>query len=250
MVKLSNIHKSFGKNEVLKGIDINIKKGDVVSLMGPSGTGKTTLLRCINFLERPNEGEVMVDGFTVQSKHTSKKDIISLRKKTAMVFQNYNLFKNMTVIENVMEGLVYVQGFSKEEAEKRSLEELEKVGLIDKKDYYSFQLSGGQQQRVGIARAIALKPKVILFDEPTSALDPELVNEVLIAIKKVALSGITTIIVTHEVEFAKSISDKIVFMDDGKIIEEGTPREIFQSPKQERTKDFVDKVNKKFVYTI
>ncbi|KMY49157.1 amino acid ABC transporter ATP-binding protein [Peribacillus loiseleuriae] len=244
MIQLRNIQKSFGNQLVLKGIDLTVNKGEVVSILGPSGSGKTTLLRCINFLERPNEGEVMVDDFTVNSKQASKKEILTLRKKTAMVFQQYNLFKHKTVMENVMEGLLVVQKSSKETARKLAMEVLAKVGLTEKANAYPVQLSGGQQQRVGIARALALNPEVILLDEPTSALDPELVGEVLEVIKRIADEGITMIIVTHEVSFAKDVSDYIVFMDQGEIIEEGTPTVIFNYPKEERTKRFFKRINR------
>ncbi|MGE8079437.1 amino acid ABC transporter ATP-binding protein [Peribacillus loiseleuriae] len=244
MIQLRNIQKSFGNQLVLKGIDLTVNKGEVISILGPSGSGKTTLLRCINFLERPNEGEVMVDDFTVSSKQASKKEILTLRKKTAMVFQQYNLFKHKTVIENVMEGLVVVQKQPKETARKLAMEVIAKVGLTEKANAYPVQLSGGQQQRVGIARALALNPDVILLDEPTSALDPELVGEVLEVIKRIADEGITMIIVTHEVSFAKDVSDYIVFMDQGEIVEEGTPTVIFNHPKEERTKRFFKRINR------
>jgi len=250
MVQLKNIHKSFGKHHVLKGIDLTVNQGDVVVIMGPSGSGKTTLLRCINFLERANDGEVSVDGFSVKCKHPSKKDILALRKKTAMVFQHYNLFKNKTVVENVIEGLIIAQKIPKNEAKERSLAILGKVGLLDKINAYPSRISGGQQQRVGIARALALNPAVVLFDEPTSALDPELVGEVLLTIKKIAREGITMIVVTHEMGFARDIATQVVFMDDGVIVEQGTPLEIFLNPKEERTKQFLKRITPELNYTI
>ena len=239
MIHLNNIHKSFGKHEVLRGITLTVGQGEVVVILGPSGSGKTTLLRCINFLERPNEGEVSIDDFKVNSRHCNKHEIVALRKKTAMVFQHYNLFKNKTELENVMEGLIIAQKKPKDAAQEQSLHILEKMGLIDKVKAYPCEISGGQQQRVGIARALALNPKVILFDEPTSALDPELVGEVLLAIKKVAREGITMIVVTHEIDFALDIATKVVFMDAGQIVEQGLPDEVISHPKEERTKQFL-----------
>ncbi|MDQ0246680.1 L-cystine transport system ATP-binding protein [Bacillus fengqiuensis] len=250
MIQLTNIQKSFGRHSVLKGINLRVNKGDVVVILGPSGSGKTTLLRCVNFLERPNEGEVTIGDFTVHCKRPSKQDILKLRKKTAMVFQHYNLFKHKTVLENVMEGLVIVQKLPKEAARKKSLEVLEKVGLADKINVYPSQLSGGQQQRVGIARALALNPEVILFDEPTSALDPELVGEVLEVIRNIAREGITMIVVTHEMGFARDVSNHVVFMDQGTIVEEGKPVEIFSNPKEERTKRFLKRITSELILDI
>ncbi|GAA4847022.1 amino acid ABC transporter ATP-binding protein [Paenibacillus vulneris] len=250
MIQLSNIQKSFGKHQVLRGIDLTVSKGDVVVILGPSGSGKTTLLRCINFLERPNDGEVRIGDYRVQCKHPSKTDILTLRRKTAMVFQHYNLFKHKTVIENVMEGLVVVQKLSKEEARRKSLLMLEKVGLSHKIDAYPVELSGGQQQRVGIARALALNPEVILFDEPTSALDPELVGEVLSVIRRIAREGVTMIVVTHEMSFARDVSNHVVFMDEGRIVEEGNPEDIFARPKEERTKQFLKRITPEWSYVI
>ncbi|MFE5323073.1 amino acid ABC transporter ATP-binding protein [Paenibacillus sp. NPDC056579] len=250
MIELKNIRKTFGKQEVLKGIDLTVSKGDVVVILGPSGSGKTTLLRCINFLERPNDGEVAIGDFRVSCKHPSKTDILTVRRKTAMVFQHYNLFKHKTVVENVMEGLVVVQKLPKEDAREKSLKMLEKVGLSHKVDAYPVELSGGQQQRVGIARALALNPEVILFDEPTSALDPELVGEVLSVIRKIAHEGVTMIVVTHEMSFARDVSNHVVFMDDGKIVEEGKPDDIFARPKEERTKQFLKRITPEWSYVI
>lgn len=250
MIKLTQIRKSFGRNEVLKGIDLTVEKGEVVAILGPSGSGKTTLLRCINYLEKPNDGQISIDDFTVNCRCPDKKDIHTLRQKTAMVFQQYNLFRHKTALENVMEGLVIVKKVPKEEARKKSAELLEKVGLGNKLDAYPSELSGGQQQRVGIARALALNPEVILFDEPTSALDPELVGEVLAVIRKIAKEGITMIIVTHEMGFAQDVASHVVFMDEGVIVEEGKPNHIFTFPKEERTKQFLKRITPEGVYSI
>lgn len=242
MVQLKDIHKSYGKNEILKGINMNIKKGEIVVILGPSGSGKTTLLRCINFLERADSGSITVDNFEVDCKKGSKKEIRQLRTKTAMVFQLYNLFRNKTILENVMEGLVVVKKVIKPEAEKRSIELLKKVGLGERLNNYPSQVSGGQQQRAGIARALILNPEVILFDEPTSALDPELVGEVLNTIKAVADTGITMVVVTHEIAFARDVATHVVFMEGGVIVEEGPPEEIFTNPKEKRTREFLSRI--------
>ncbi|WP_461204806.1 amino acid ABC transporter ATP-binding protein [Clostridium sp. DL1XJH146] len=242
MIQIKNIHKTFGKHTVLKGVDLTIKKGEVVVILGPSGSGKTTLLRCLNFLEKADDGVIGIDGFVKNFKGIGKKDIYEIRKKTAMVFQHYNLFKNKTVLENVMEGLLIVQKMPKAEARKKSLALLEKVGLADKVDSYPSQISGGQQQRVGIARALALNPEVILFDEPTSALDPELVGEVLDIIRKVADEGITMIVVTHEIGFAREVADRVIFMDGGIIVEEGKPEFILTKPQHNRTQEFLKRI--------
>lgn len=242
MVKCSQVHKSFGDLEVLKGVDLEVKKGEVVAILGPSGSGKTTFLRCINFLERGDAGTISVNGFTVPCKEGTKKEILELRKKTAMVFQNYNLFKNKTVIQNVMEGLTIVQKVNKQEAYERSKAMLEKVGLGQRLDYYPIQMSGGQQQRAGIARALVLQPDVILFDEPTSALDPELVGEVLETMKEIAETGITMIVVTHEISFAHDVASKVVFMDGGVVVEQGTPEQVIDHPQNERTRQFLKKI--------
>ena len=242
MIELNNIYKSFDKNEVLKGIGFQVKKGEVYVIIGPSGSGKSTLLRCINFLEKPNKGRVHIGGLTVEAGRANRKQVAELRKKTAMVFQHYNLFRNKTAVENVMEGLVTAQKMNKKEARAQSVAYLERVGLGDRLDYYPCQLSGGQQQRVGIARALALRPEVILFDEPTSALDPELVGEVLDVMKSVAKDGMTMIVVTHEIDFAREVANHVVFMDDGVIVEEGSPSEVFEHPREVRTKQFLNRV--------
>lgn len=242
MIKLENIHKSFGKNKVLRGVDLEVKTGEVVVILGPSGSGKTTLLRSINFLENADKGTITIGNTTVDAHKASKKEILEVRRKTAMVFQLYNLFKNKTALQNVSEGLITVQKMKKEEAEVKAKEFLDKVGLSEKYNSYACQLSGGQQQRVAIARALALNPEVILFDEPTSALDPELVGEVLSVMEKVARSGMTMVVVTHELNFAYSIATKVIFMEEGVVVEEGTPKELFLSPKQERTAQFLKKL--------
>lgn len=243
MIELKGIEKYFGENHVLKGIDLEVKKGEVVVIIGPSGSGKSTFLRCVNFLETPTKGEITLDGNHFEVTNVKKKDILYITRNTAMVFQQYNLFKNKTALENVMEGLIIVQKKDKEQAKKEAMTQLNRVGLSERVDYYPRQLSGGQQQRVAIARALALNPKVILFDEPTSALDPEMVGEVLSVIKSVTDIGVTTIIVTHEMSFAREVADKVIFMDEGQIIEQGTPEEIFNHPKNERTIQFLQRVN-------
>ncbi len=242
MVELKNIHKSFGGNHILKGVNMSIGKGEVVVILGPSGSGKTTLLRTINFLDAADEGTISVSGFEVDAKKHSKSQVIELRRKTAMVFQNYNLFANKTILENVMEGLVTVKKFKKSYAKEMSLEILKKVGLEQRCDFYPAQLSGGQQQRAGIARALILDPDVILFDEPTSALDPELVGEVLNTIKAVAQTGITMIVVTHEIAFAREVASRVVFMEGGVVVEEGKPEEILVAPKHPSTQRFLKRI--------
>ena len=242
MVKLENIHKSFGENHILKGVDLNIKKGEVIVILGPSGSGKTTLLRTINFLDPADEGSITVNDFKVDAKKHNKAEVIELRRKTAMVFQNYNLFANKTILENVMEGLVTVKKFKKSDAEEMSKNILNKVGLSERYDFYPSQLSGGQQQRAGIARALILDPDVILFDEPTSALDPELGGEVLNTIKNVAQTGITMIVVTHEIAFAKEVATRVIFMEGGKVVEQGPPEEILVNPKEPRTQQFLSRI--------
>lgn len=243
MIKVQNLHKSFNNQLVLQGIDLEINNGEIVVVIGPSGTGKSTFLRCLNYLEAPDKGVITIGDITIDSESATKKQIHELRKNTSMVFQNYNLFKNKTVLENVMEALLVVKRIPKNEAKRISEELLIQVGLIDKVNNYPSQLSGGQQQRVGIARAMALKPEVILFDEPTSALDPEWVGEVLDVIKNLAGKHLTMIIVTHEMSFAKEIADKVVFMDGGKVVECGTPEEIFEKSTSERVNQFLSKFN-------
>lgn len=242
MLELKNVHKAFGKNQILKGVDLKVNKGDVIVVLGPSGSGKTTLLRTINFLERADKGTLTLGDVSMDMKHANRKDVSYVRKNTAFVFQNYCLFNNKNVLQNVTEGLIVGRKVPKKEADEIAKSALEKVGLADKLDYYPSQLSGGMQQRVGIARAIAVNPKVILFDEPTSALDPELVGEVLSVIKKLAKEGTTMIVVTHEMGFAEDVASKVLFMSDGVVVEEGTPSEIFYHPKEERTKQFLARI--------
>lgn len=239
MLKISNLNKSFGELKVLKDISFEVSKGEVVAIIGPSGTGKSTLLRCINYLEKPDSGIVEIEGTKYDFLNMNKKDIYDLRKHSCMVFQQYNLFKNKTVIENLTEALHFVQKREKLEAQEIAEKLLKKVGMFEKKDEYPSRLSGGQQQRVGIARALAVNPDIILFDEPTSSLDLELVDEVLNTIKALAEMKITMIIVTHEIEFAKNVADRIIFMDEGNLVEEGKPSDIFTNPKNERTKQFL-----------
>ena len=242
MLEAKNIKKSFGKNHVLKDVSLTVNKGEVIVILGPSGSGKTTFLRTLNFLDAADEGSIRISDKEVQVAGARKKDVLELRRKTAFVFQNYNLFANKTVLENVTEGMIVAKKVEKAEARKKAEEILKWVGLEDRKDFYPSQLSGGQQQRVGIARAVALNPEVILFDEPTSALDPELVGEVLSVIKKVADTGITMIVVTHEMSFAQDVADRVVFMDGGVVVEQGTPQEIFLKPREERTRKFLERV--------
>ena len=242
MIKIDDLKKSFGRNQILKGVSIEVEQGGVTVIIGPSGSGKTTLLRCIDFLERADSGRLTLGDSTVDLEKCHKKDILAIRRKCAFVFQNYGLFQNKTALENVMEGLTVVQKKSREEARRIAAETLDWVGLSDRMDYYPVNLSGGQQQRVGIARAVALSPDVILFDEPTSALDPELVGETLELIKKVANRGITMIVVTHEMAFAQDVANQVIFMDEGVVVEDGTPGEVFSHPKNERTKQFLARI--------
>jgi L-cystine transport system ATP-binding protein len=240
MISIKNLHKRFDELEVLKGIDLEVEKGKVIVLIGPSGSGKTTFLRCLNVLETPTAGTISIEDQSLDfSQPVPKRKIPSFRSLTGMVFQSYNLFPHMTALENVMEGPITVKRETKETVRKKAESLLAKVGLGDKLDYYPFQLSGGQQQRVGIARALAMEPKVMLFDEPTSALDPELVGEVLKVMKDLAGEGMTMIVVTHEMRFAKEVADEVLFMDGGVIVERSKPEDIFTNPKEERTKRFL-----------
>ena len=239
MLEVKQIRKSFGDLEVLKQVDLQVNRGDVVAILGPSGSGKTTLLRCLNFLENADGGEMEFDGEHISLGHVSKKDAARLRKKTAFVFQNYNLFRNKTAPENVTEGLIIGRKMPKAEAVQIGRQALEKVGLSDREDSYPSQLSGGQQQRVAIARAIATKPEIIYFDEPTSALDPELTGEVLAVMRTLAEEGMTMLVVTHEMGFARNVSNKVVFMEHGVVVESGDSYSFFHSPREERTRSFL-----------
>ncbi len=239
VLEIKDIHKSFGNHSILKGVDLVVNQGDVVAVLGPSGSGKTTLLRCINFLEKADQGQMVFDGKSYDLSNMNVKDIRDIRQKTGFVFQNYNLFSNKTVLQNVTLGLTSARKMNKKDAEKIALEMLEKVGMADRADRYPIQLSGGQQQRVAIARALAFQPEIIYFDEPTSALDPELIGEVLNVMRDLAKEGMTMIVVTHEMSFAKDVSNHVIFMDGGKIIEEGSSKEFFEHPKQERTREFL-----------
>jgi L-cystine transport system ATP-binding protein len=240
MLELKNLELSYGSTRILNGVDLSVKRGDVVSIIGPSGTGKTTLLKCINHLVKPSSGTIDFDDIRMDFGRPDNAAVQAIRLRTAMVFQQFNVFKNMTVLQNVMDPLVVVQRKSRDEARKIALQELERVGLSDKLDNYPSQLSGGQLQRTGIARALAVKPDVMLFDEPTSSLDPELVGEVLKVIKDVTSSGITSLLVTHEMQFAKNISNRIVFMDRGVVAADGSPAEIFDTPSNPRLAQFLN----------
>lgn len=240
MISIQGLTKSFDQLEVLKGIDLSVEKGQVVVVIGPSGSGKTTLLRCLNILEVPTSGVVSIEEKTLDfSGRVSNKEIAEFRRQTGMVFQGYNLFPHKTALENVMEGPLVVKKEGREAVRKKAEALLAKVGLGDKIDYYPFQLSGGQQQRVGIARALAMEPNVMLFDEPTSALDPELVGEVLKVMKDLAKEGMTMVVVTHEMRFAKEVADEVIFMEDGVVVEKGKPEEMFVAPSEERTRQFL-----------
>ena len=239
MIEFRDVHKSFGNLEVLKGINLNIEKGQVVTLIGPSGSGKSTILRCINLLEKPTKGQVFIDGTDIT---VPKADIQAVRKNIGMVFQHFNLFPHMTVMENMTYAPVKVNKIPKDKAAENALELLKLVGLVEKADAYPNQLSGGQKQRIAIVRALAMQPKVMLFDEPTSALDPEMVGEVLEVMKQLAEEGMTMVVVTHEMGFAREVGSRVLFMDGGHILEQNTPAEFFSNPKEERTKSFLSKV--------
>ena len=237
MIEIKKLYKSYGDNEVLKGIDQTVSEAEVLCIVGPSGSGKSTMLRCINLLEVPTSGEVYIDGELVTSQNINE-----IRTKMGMVFQNFNLFQHMTVLENVTCAPINVKGVSKADAEAKAMELLTRVGLDNKANAYPRSLSGGQQQRVAIARALAMDPEIMLFDEPTSALDPEMVGEVLDVMKDLAKEGLAMIVVTHEMGFAKEVADKVIFMDEGVIVEQGTPEEVLVNPSEERTKNFLSKV--------
>ncbi|MDY4011218.1 MAG: amino acid ABC transporter ATP-binding protein [Fusobacterium gastrosuis] len=239
MINIQNLYKNFGDLEVLKNISTTINKGEIISIIGPSGSGKSTFLRCINKLEEPTNGHIFIDGMDLMDKKT---DINKIRERVGMVFQHFNLFPHKTVLENLTLSPIIVKNENKIEAEKYALYLLEKVGLVDKANSYPAQLSGGQKQRIAIARALAMKPEVILFDEPTSALDPEMIKEVLDVMRELAKEGMTMIIVTHEMGFAKNVGNRVLFMDKGEIVEDSSPKEFFENPKNERVKDFLNKV--------
>ena len=242
MLEIESVRKSFGSLEVLRGVSLSVEPGDVVAILGPSGSGKTTLLRCINFLESAGDGTMHFDGETFQMARMARKDIDRLRKKTAFVFQDYNLFRNKTALQNVTEGLTAARRIPKKQAAELAVRALDKVGMAGRENHYPHQLSGGQQQRVAIARAIAANPKIIFFDEPTSALDPELTGEVLAVMRQLAEEGMTMLVVTHEIGFARTVSNKAVFMENGVVVEAGPSREFFQNPREERSKAFLQTI--------
>ena len=244
MLKVTDLYKSYGTLEVLRGVSLEAKIGEVVAIIGPSGTGKSTLLRCINYLEEPQKGCIEIDNITVDAQHHTRQQVRDLRSKTSMVFQNYYLFRNKTAVENIMEPMVTVQKKGKQQAHEEAMKLLRQVGLEEKADVYPSRLSGGQQQRVGIARAMAVNPMCMLFDEPTSSLDPELVGEVLAVIRELATAhDRAMLLVTHEMKFAREVADRVIFMDEGKIIEDSTPDQIFSDPKNERTRRFLKAVS-------
>lgn len=242
MIKLKNIHKQFGDTEVLKGIDLEIKQGEIIVIIGSSGTGKSTLLRCVNFLEQADQGTISIDDIKVDTQKHTKAEVLALRRKTGFVFQNYALFAHQTARQNIAEGLITVRGWKKQQAHEKAQQILDDIGLGDKGDSYPAALSGGQQQRVGIGRAMALQPELLLFDEPTSALDPEWVGEVLNLMKKLANQHQTMLVVTHEMQFAREVADRVIFMADGHIVEQGSPQDIFGNPQDPKLKKFLNKV--------
>ena len=250
MLEVEHVSKKFKDNQVLVDVNLKVNQGDVVVILGPSGSGKTTFLRCLNHLEKADTGRLTLGGKEYDLAKLSKKEILEIRQKTAFVFQHYNLFANKTALENILEGLIVARKIPKEEALQRAESALEKVGLLAYKDYYPTQLSGGQQQRIGIARAIAVKPDVILLDEPTSALDPELVGDVLGVMKQLAQEGVTMVVVTHEMSFARDVANHVIFMDGGHIVEENEPHEFFNSPKEERTKQFLSRILSDATYSV
>ena len=245
MLEINHLQKKFGTTEVLRDVSLSVSKGDVVAILGPSGSGKTTLLRCVNFLERADAGELLFDDEKFDLNRASHRDIARIRQKTAFVFQNYNLFRNKTALQNVTEGLIVARKMKKAEAEEIGRKLLDKVGLSDRCDHYPAQLSGGQQQRVAIARALATNPEIIYFDEPTSALDPEMVGEVLSVMQALAREGMTMLVVTHEMNFARHVSNRVVFMEGGRIIEQNGAQEFFAHPKEARTQEFLAKINQR-----
>ena len=249
MLEIKNIRKSFGALDVLKDVNLSVRKGDVVAILGPSGSGKTTLLRCINFLETADAGTMEFNQEIIQMNYIPPKKIVEIRKRTAFVFQSYNLFRNKTALQNVTEGLIVARRFPKAQADEIGEKALDKVGLSDRYDYYPHQLSGGQQQRVAIARALATNPEIILFDEPTSALDPELTGEVLSVMRQLAEEGMTMLVVTHEMVFAKNVSSKVVFMEHGLVVESGSSIDFFRNPRQERTKAFLQSISDNYDLT-
>ena len=250
MLEVEHVSKKFKDHQVLVDVNLKVNQGDVVVILGPSGSGKTTFLRCLNHLEKADTGRLTLGGKEYDLAKLSKKEILEIRQKTAFVFQHYNLFANKTALENILEGLIVARKIPKEEALQRAESALEKVGLLAYKDYYPTQLSGGQQQRIGIARAIAVKPDVILLDEPTSALDPEVVGDVLGVMKQLAQEGVTMVLVTHEMSFARDVANHVIFMDGGHIIEENEPHEFFNSPKEERTKQFLSRILSDATYSV
>ena len=242
MLEIQDIHKSFGEREVLKGVGLTVEKGAVVAILGPSGSGKTTLLRCINFREMADSGSLLFEGVRGARARVARADVARLRRKTAFVFQSYNLFRNKTVLQNVTEGLIVARRMHKDQAEAIAVQMLEKVGMADRCSQYPHQLSGGQQQRVAIARALATSPEIIYFDEPTSALDPELTGEVLDVMRQLAAEGMTMLVVTHEMGFARDVSSHVIFMEDGRIVESAPSAEFFANPRQERTRVFLSRI--------